>query len=277
MRAYSFINTLLTIGLASGAALEKRATKWQPSAAANEKWQIILSSTLSMGAPLSPNAATVWDLDLFETDASTIASLKARGKTVMCYFSSGTSEANRPDLNRLSSYDYGAGLPDWPGERWLDLRSERVWSVMLGRIQLAAQKGCDAIDPDNIDGYSNESGGGFSPPLSTSDSIRFLNRMASAADSLGMSIGLKNAMDILDSVADNIQFAVNEECIAIGECDVYNKFIGSGKPVYHIEYGSAYEASRFCSNGYLNTVVKRLSLDGWVHYCDGSEYTSTTG
>jgi hypothetical protein len=92
-----------------------------------------------------------------------------------------------------------------------------------------------------------------------------------------MSIGIKNAMDILDSVQNDVQFAVNEECIANSECDVYNDFIRSGKPVYHIEYGSAYQASRFCSNSYLNTVVKNMDLDGWVHYCDGSEWTTATG
>lgn len=101
--------------------------------------------------------------------------------------------------------------------------------------------------------------------------------MASTANSYGMSMGLKNAMDILDSVSGSIQFAVNEECIANEECDVYNGFVSSGKPVFHIEYGSGYQASRFCSNSYLNTVVKNLDLDGWVHYCDGSEYTTATG
>jgi hypothetical protein len=128
----------------------------------------------------------------------------------------------------------------------------------------------------NVDGYSNENGGGFYPALTTSDSTGFLKRMATLARSYGMSTGIKNGMDILSSVQNDVQFAVNEECMANEECDVYNSFIASGKPVYHIEYGSSYQTSSFCSNSYLNTVVKNLDLDGWVHYCDGSEYTTST-
>ena len=45
---------------------------------------------------------------------------------------------------------------DWMaggGEKWLDLNSENVRRIMSKRIELAAEKGFDAIDPDNIDGY----------------------------------------------------------------------------------------------------------------------------
>jgi hypothetical protein len=276
MRASVIVNSFLNAVIASAAAVPP--TLWEPTAheAAGQKWQIVLSQTVRMSTQLQPTAAMIWDLDLFETDASTIASLKAQGKTVICYFSSGTSEPNRPDLSGLSSSDYGAGLPDWPGEKWLNLRSDRVWNVMAGRIELASQKGCDAIDPDNIDGYSNQNGGGFYPALTTSDSVKFLKKMASLARSYGMSTGIKNAMDILGAVQSDVQFAVNEECIANEECDVYDSFVGSGKPVYHIEYGSGSQARSFCSNSNLNTVVKNLDLDGWVHYCDGTEYTTPT-
>jgi hypothetical protein len=44
----------------------------------------------------------------------------------------------------------GVGLPQWPGEFWLDIRQENVWTVMKDRIKLAHEKGCDAIDPDNM-------------------------------------------------------------------------------------------------------------------------------
>jgi hypothetical protein len=100
--------------------------------------------------------------------------------------------------------------------------------------------------------------------------------MAGVADRYGLSIGLKNALDILDDVSDDIQFAVNEECIANDECDVYSDFVASGKPVYHIEYGRGSQSRQYCSNSRLNTVIKNLDLDGWVYYCDGSEYTSST-
>jgi hypothetical protein len=114
------------------------------------RWQIILSNNVNINGGLSPSDAGIWDLDLFNTDASVISSLHDMGIKVICYFSAGTSEEGRPDLDGLSSSDYGKGLPDWPGEKYLDIRSPTVWNVMKARISLASQKGCDAVDPDNM-------------------------------------------------------------------------------------------------------------------------------
>ena len=45
------------------------------------------------------------------------------------------------------------GLDGWPGERWLKLSSDNVRSIMKKRVEMSAQKGCDGIDVDNVDGY----------------------------------------------------------------------------------------------------------------------------
>jgi hypothetical protein len=231
------LGTWLAAGFATAVAIPaKKADVWQPQQGI--KWQIDISDNVSVNSASAPEPsdAEVWDLDLFNTDESTISNLKAAGKKVICYFSAGTSEQGRPDLGGLQQSDYGAGLPDWPGENWLDLRSDSVFNVMKGRIEQAAQKGCDAIDPDNmgklqhnrpavgieliifVDGYSNQNGGGFSPALSTDDSVAFLQKMADEAASHGMAIGLKNAGDIIPSATDIVQFAVNEQCSELGEC-----------------------------------------------------------
>lgn len=34
----------------------------------------------------------------------------------------------------------------------------RVWNVMARRIALAKQYGCHGVDPDNVDGYTNNPG-----------------------------------------------------------------------------------------------------------------------
>ena len=146
------VSALLASGSTSAVIKRQEAEVWQP--AINARWQIILSQNLNMNAGLSPGDATVWDLDLFNTGENTISSLHAMGIKVICYFSAGTSEEGRPDLGGLSENDYGKGLPDWPGEKYLNIRSDSVWQVMKGRIGLAAQKGCDAVDPDNMGAYS---------------------------------------------------------------------------------------------------------------------------
>jgi hypothetical protein len=117
----------------------------------NQKFQIILLGTPDVSKmPLAPTDAAVWDVDLFDTPASTIQALKAAGKIVICYFSAGTVEDWREDYKDFPAADMGKVLPEWPGERWVRTGSEVVRDVMRRRVEMAKEKGCDAIDPDNI-------------------------------------------------------------------------------------------------------------------------------
>jgi len=123
---------------------------WQPSVGA--KWQIILNSTIILNSsmPLEPKNVKIFELDLFDTPKATITELRNRGIRVICYFSGGTSEDWRPDFASFKNEDKGSCLPRWVGERYIDIRKEGIFEVMKARIGLAAEKGCDAIDPDNI-------------------------------------------------------------------------------------------------------------------------------
>jgi hypothetical protein len=136
----------------SSLALINAATAevWQP--ALGERFQIILSRILDLkpGQEIVPAAADVFDIDLFQTPKTTIDVLRAGGKRVICYFSAGGSETWRPDDYLLNASDRGDAMQEWRGEKWLDIRSANVWEVMKKRIQLASEKGCDAIDPDNV-------------------------------------------------------------------------------------------------------------------------------
>lgn len=126
---------------------------WQP--AVNSSWQIILLDPMSLptdASSVSPDVA-VYDIDMFTNSQDTINTLKRIGKKVICYFSAGSYEPGRPDSADFTSSDKGSELDGWPGEYWLDLKSQNVRSIMKKRIQYAASKGCDAIDPDNVDGY----------------------------------------------------------------------------------------------------------------------------
>lgn len=141
-----------TAALAHGAAtnIPKRASVWAPQV--GDQWQIVLKKPLDMSKPLVPDVP-VWDIDLFDNEASAIRTIQASGKHVICYFSAGTSEDWRDDFKDFPKEDLGTPLQDWKGERYVNIRSEAVRGIMSKRIQLAAEKGCDAIDPDNLDGY----------------------------------------------------------------------------------------------------------------------------
>jgi hypothetical protein len=119
-----------------------------------QKFQIVLLGVPDMSKmPLSPLDAPVWDIDLFDNPATTIETLKAAGKVIICYFSAGTAEDWREDYKSFAVSDLGKVLPEWPNERWLRTGSQDIRALMAKRIKLAADKGCDAIDPDNTDGY----------------------------------------------------------------------------------------------------------------------------
>lgn len=126
---------------------------WRPTVGTT--WQIVLSDPIH----LHPNATSttpdveVFDLDLFETPKSTIDTLHRLGKKVIAYFSAGSWEPNRPDSAHFQSKEMGKKMEGWEKEKWIDLRSENVRRIIARRIELAAEKGFDAVDPDNVDGY----------------------------------------------------------------------------------------------------------------------------
>ena len=126
---------------------------WLPQV--NDTWQIVLSDPikLTVTAPsITPNVE-IFDIDLFENPKSTVDALHKLSKRAIAYFSAGSYEPGRPDSKDFNSKDIGKSMDGWPKEKWLDIRSENVRSIMSKRIELAAQKGFDAIDPDNVDAY----------------------------------------------------------------------------------------------------------------------------
>jgi hypothetical protein len=108
-------------------------------------------------AQLKTAAGTVLDIDLEDNDSqskNTKGWIKelAQNKTIICYFSAGTFEPWREDAGLFRESDKGKKMEEWE-EWWLDLKSANVKTIMEARIKRAAEAGCDAIDPDNIDGY----------------------------------------------------------------------------------------------------------------------------
>merc|ERR1712093_405314 len=127
-------------------------TFWRPEAGTS--WQIVLEYALNDTTP----DVSVYDIDLFTNPKSTIDDLHSQGRKVICYFSAGSYEDFRPDADSFDKSDYGKPLDGWPGEWWLNVSSTNVRDIMTTRIELAKTKGCDGVDPDNVDGYDNDTG-----------------------------------------------------------------------------------------------------------------------
>ena len=173
---------------------------------------------------------------MFDSDESLIAELKSTEKMVICYFSAGSYEQWRDDAGQYSEADKGQPLAGWPGERWLDVRSENVKEIIRIRLDLAKQKGCDGVDPDNVDGYTNSTG--FN--LTATDQLVFNRFLANSAHQRGLLVGLKNDLDQVSELVNDFDFSVNEQCHEYDECQMLTPFIELGKPVFNIEYDNRY-------------------------------------
>lgn len=218
----------------------------------------------------------VYDIDLFDNSKTSIAKFKDEGIKVVCYFSAGSYENWRPDKNKFKLSDLGKPLDGWEGEKWLDLNSDNVRSIMKARMDMAVDKKCDGIDPDNIDGYDNKNGLG----LTKKDSINYVKFLAKEAHKRGLAVSLKSGGAIVNDVVGDVDFCVQEECVEYDECDLYQPFIKANKAVFHVEYPkgetlnnknvSAAKVKEICNNKNakkFSTIIKNMNLDDWIQKC----------
>ena len=203
------------------------------------------------------------DIDVEDTSAAQIASLKKEGKTVLCYINTGAYEEWRSDANSFDTALLGKNMSGWAGEKWLDISNlDLLLPIMSARFERAKEKGCDAIHPDNIDGYSNDSG--FT--LTANDQLLYNKMIAKLAHDNGMLIGLKNSVAQIDDLVHDFDFAINESCYIYEECSGYSAFISANKPVYIIEY----DIDVFTSNqedakqNQFSMIHKNRNLDAYV-------------
>jgi len=236
---------------------------WCPSPGTTWQWQ--LSGELDASVDVE-----VYDIDLFDTPASTITALHDDGRIVICYFSAGSHEDWRPDADQFPPAAIGEPLDDWPGERWLDVRDPEVRAIMQARLELAVDRGCDAVEPDNVDGYANQSG--FD--LSADDQLDYNSFLATEAHARGLSIGLKNDVEQVEALVDEFDWALDEECLSWDECALLQPFLDAGKAVFHVEYvddpaaGPA-AADELCPQvpAGFSSLIKHEDLDAWRIAC----------
>lgn len=211
----------------------------------------------------------IYDLDLFDTSPELIGDLHAQGKKVICYLNAGAWEDWRPDADDFPATIIGADYEGWPGERWLDIGNLEVLTpIMLSRLDLCAEKGFDGLDPDNLDGFANETG--FA--LTRGDAIAYAQWLASEAHAHGLPIGLKNSPELVSELEPYFDWALVESCFAQGWCDEMLPFIESGKPVFAIEYvEEGMQTNDFCpqaANLNFSAILKNVDLDAWVGNCE---------
>jgi len=237
------------------------ATKRSVRIPLSATWQIQYTGEMDYSLDVD-----VYNLDLFDTDPAVISRLHERGIFVMCYFSAGSHEEWRVDAGQFPPEVLGKPLKGWEGETWLDIREiDLLKPVMSARLDLAIQKGCDGVDPDNINGYENDTG--F--PLTSTNQITFNIFLSTEAHARGLSIGLKNDLEQIPELLPYFDWALNEECFFYNECHLLLPFFESGKPVFVIEY--ELKPGEFCPQSVdmnFNALQKNWELDAFRHSCN---------
>jgi len=226
---------------------------WRPTPGTSWQWQ--LTGTIDTSFDVH-----MYDLDLFDTPQTIINRLHGDGRIVVCYFSAGSYENWRPDADDLPASARGNPLDGWPGERWLDVRDPGVRAVMRARLDRAASRGCDGVEPDNVDGYDNDPG--FA--LTAADQLDYNRFLAAEAHARGLSVGLKNDLAQIDQLLDDFDWSLDEQCFELDECDALTPFISAGKPVFNVEYGGSPLAAQVCPSANarnFDTLIKDLDLD----------------
>jgi hypothetical protein len=274
------------VGQADGSEASRpdsSATGWWRPTAGVLPWQweldheIVTTSPSDMGTGdttyqnMPAANPLVYDIDGFDNTAADVAALHALGKKVICYIEVGAAESYRPDYGQFPAAALGSTESGYPDEKYLNIDDPQVATVILARISMCAQKGFDGIEPDIDDSYTDPTG--F--PLTESDNIAYLTKLATYAHSLGLAWGLKNGADggdpatFVPAILAFADFAVVEEPFFLMTISTFEPALSAaGKAMFVAEYtNDTASSSIFCAQAIAdqtNAALFDVALDGKV-------------
>ncbi|KAJ7693838.1 glycoside hydrolase family 114 protein [Mycena rosella] len=218
----------LSVG-AFGSPLTKRAVTLPPL---NGK------ADYQIGGPYTPASDVL--VVTRDNTASPVAS-----KYNICYINAFQTQ---PDAASFWQSSANAGLllhkasgalfedPDWPGEYFLDTRTDAnrqaIATIINGWIDSCQAKGFNAIEPDNLDTFTRSNN-----LLTAADNLALAKLFTDHAHSIGLAVAQKNTGGDLGSTGKStvgFDFAVAEECQEYEECDSYTDVYGDN--IIEIEY-----------------------------------------
>ncbi|GAC1540916.1 MAG: endo alpha-1,4 polygalactosaminidase [Vulcanimicrobiaceae bacterium] len=237
---------------------------WTPSALDTFQWQ--LANGVDTAA-----SATVYDVDAFDTPSATVALLHARGRHVVCYVNAGAYETYRSDAASFPAAVIGRRYAGYPDESWLDVRRiDLLAPIMTARVDLCRAKGFDAVEPDNVDGFQNDTG--F--PLTARDQSAYDRWFAGLAHARGLAVALKNDGQQVADLLPAFDFALTEDCWKQGTCADFAPFARAGKAVFTVEYTDAMDVAAFRANvcarakaANFFALLKNRTLDAFRETC----------
>ena len=234
---------------------------WHPTVGLTWQWQI---GDNNIDTSVE---ADVYDIDLY-VDQTIIDKLHAKGRKVIGYISVGSYEDWRPDKDKFPSEVLGRDYEGWKGEKWLDIRQiDKLAPIILARLDLIQAKGFDAVEPDNMEIHTNNTG--F--PITYEDQLKYAIWLADESHKRGLAIGVKNAQDQVKDLLPYFDFAITEDAFYYDWAKEMQPFIDAGKPVFAAEYTDlAGDFESFCRKSKelkFDTILKNRGLDAWIKTC----------
>jgi hypothetical protein len=257
----------------------------------------------------APGSANIWDTDLFADSnrpgeasptggSPVVSALHEAGKYSICYVEAGAWQSSFPDRGDFAPADYGHRakryqLTGFGGEWWFNLHgfsgyvpgrpatlhgaAPDIARGLARRIHECALEGQDALEPDDLDGYTNRGGTGVAGGgwhLTRADSLGFERWLAHTAHADGLAIFQKN--DDADAAIDARTFdgMINEECNhyrdpCAGTDGDGTPYLRRGKPVLNAEYTTDGETTaKFCPadrRAGIAGALFNVALDGRVY------------
>lgn len=240
------------------------ATCWHPALDTSWNWVIYK-------VPAAPyRNVRMYDIDGFDASAADVTAMHNAGMKVVCYIDAGTWENWRSDKDEFPTALLGNNVSGWAGEKWLDIRdiqqsNSTLRSIMDARLDMCVQKGFDAVELDNVDGYTNSSG--FA--LTAADQLYYNASLANDAHTRGLSVLQKNDNAQIPDLLPYFDGALNEQCNEFNECTTaqngsygLDQYVSAGKPVFQAEYNLS--TSQFCAADNANNfngVKFNINLD----------------
>jgi endo-alpha-1,4-polygalactosaminidase (GH114 family) len=197
------------------------------------------------------------DIDAFAATPDLVANLQAQGTKVIAYLSVGSFEDFREDAGAFPSSIKGNTYDGFPDERWLDVRKINILGpIMEARLDMIKAKGFDGIEPDNINGYQNNTG--FN--LTQQDAATYSRWLIREAHERGLSICQKNAEELIPSLVNEFDFFLAEDAYVDDFYTQLKPYVDANKAVFLVEY-----TDRINRTGFENQVcpeAKRLKYSG---------------
>lgn len=200
--------------------------------------------------------ADVIDVDAFSTSAATVQHFKDQGKIVIAYLSVGSVENFREDASMFPPEVIGNVYEGFEDENWLDITNFETFApIMIARLDMIKEKGFDGVEPDNINGYQNETG--FN--ITEAQAIAYCRWLIEEAHSRDLHIGQKNAEELVTELVDEFDWMLIEDAYADEFSDMALPYISSGKAVFVTEYTDRISPTNFTLNVCPNATTNKFS------------------